>query len=309
MRGRGSVALNISGIKFWLHSLRAPFLVASLFPAFLGAAEAYRENGSMDLARLIVTLSCVACIHLSANLANDFFDERSNCDRINIEPTPFSGGSRVIQRGNLSAKAVMVSSISFAALGCLQGIWLASQVSYGPVLWVGLAGVICGFAYSVPPIKASYRGFGEVLILAAFGPLAVAGGYVCQTGNLNWSLVNLGLLPGLLVLSILLINEILDIKWDNLAGKRTLVVIIGLKRGYALYISSYLGAYVLIGILISRGGIPRSSIVGFFPLFLTVPLIMRIRDLEVKPRMIKLSGLTIVSNVITIGSVAIANLI
>ncbi len=309
VREKGIVTSNCSTLRSWLHSLRAPFLVASIFPAFLGATQAYRESGSIDPVALIVTLSCVACIHLASNLANDFFDEKSNCDRINIEPTPFSGGSRVIQRGNLSARAVMGCSIFFVSLGSIQGLWLLNRVSYSPLFWIGMAGMVCGFAYSAPPIRASYRGFGEVLIFLAFGPLAVAGGYASQMGDLNWVVVKIGAFTGLHVLSILLINEVLDIRWDDLAGKRTLVVILGLRRGYALYVASYLGAYLVSGILIWHGIFPRYASIGFFPLVLTVPLILGVRDLGTKPKIVRISGLTIMSNVITVGSAAIANLV
>lgn len=293
----------------WLQSLRAPFLLASLLPAFLGATEAYRRGGSIDINRLLLTLSCVACIHLAANLANDYFDEKTNCDRINIEPTPFSGGSRVIQRGSLSSRAVGVSSAGFAILGCIQGLWLLREV---PLVWlvlIGALGLFCGFGYSAPPIKASYRGFGEVLVLVGFGPLTVAAGYGCQTGSLDIDLLYLGLPAGLLVLSILLVNEVIDIKWDDLAGKRTSVVILGRQRGFALYVSSYIGAYLLLAVWLAREDLPKIAVMSFLPLLLTIPRFLKVSAIGVKSELIKLSGLTMLSNLVTIGWMAVANLI
>lgn len=300
---------NQQRVLAWFQSLRAPFLLASLLPAFLGATEAYRQSGSIDLSRMIVTLSCVACIHLAANLANDYFDEKTNCDRINIEPTPFSGGSRVIQRGSLPSIAVGVSSAGFAIVGCIQGLWLLREVPLGWLVLIGALGLFCGFGYSAPPIKASYRGFGELLVLIGFGPLAVAAGYGCQTGRLDMSLLHLGFAAGLLVLSILLVNEVIDIKWDDLAGKRTSVVIVGPRRGFALYASSYIGAYFLFAVWFAKEDLPKIAAIGFLPLFFTIPRLLKVSTIGIKSELVKLSGLTMVSNLVTIGWLAVVNLI
>ncbi len=41
-------------------------------------------------------------MHLGLNMANDIFDDASGADAANVTPTPFSGGSRVIQYGLVS---------------------------------------------------------------------------------------------------------------------------------------------------------------------------------------------------------------
>jgi 1,4-dihydroxy-2-naphthoate octaprenyltransferase len=42
------------------------------------------------------------------------------------------------------------------------------------------------------------------------------------------------------------VNEVLDIEGDSRGGKRTLVVALGEKRGYGLFLLAYAGAYAWI---------------------------------------------------------------
>ena len=96
-RAAGSGA---AGLMVWLRALRAPFLTASGLPVLLGSFAAFWKTGSLNVVRLVLTLGGVLCIHIGANLANDLFDHMTGCDRLNLEPTPFSGGSRVIQQAS-----------------------------------------------------------------------------------------------------------------------------------------------------------------------------------------------------------------
>jgi 1,4-dihydroxy-2-naphthoate octaprenyltransferase len=293
-----------SGLRTWLHSLRAPFLTVSAIPVMLGALAAFWRTGSLSVARLSLTLGCAVCVHLGANLANDFFDDVTGCDRLNPDPTPFSGGSRVIQKNLLSARTILASSICFFALGLAQGLWLNHSVPGNQVLAVGVAGMLCGFLYTAVPFKLSYRGIGELVVFLAFGPLVVAGSFLCQTGSLETFAFVVSVPAGLLVASILLINEVLDCQWDGRAGKRTLVVILGRRRGYGLYLATFTGAYAWIA-----AGLLFKVYPAVVPVVLFVRYLLPARALHDRESTIRASRLTILSHTITVSVLAASYLL
>ena len=296
-------------VKAWLSSLRAPFLTASAMPALVGASAAYWHKGLFDFNRFLLSLSGVLCIHLGANLLNDFFDDLTGCDRINLEPTPFSGGSRVIQRKWLSPSVILISSIGFFGIGIFEGLLLNSMVPGNIILKIGLAGLACGVLYTALPVKLSYRGLGEVAVLLAFGPLLVAGTYVAQTSRIDSFIFLVGLPPGLLVASILLINEVLDVRWDALAQKRNLVVMLGLRRGLILYLLAFFGAYACLVLGAFAGVFPRLALIGFLPGIPTMAAIVRGGLTRDRQAMIRLSGMTIMSQTFTTGLIALGFLL
>jgi 1,4-dihydroxy-2-naphthoate octaprenyltransferase len=296
----------LTTLEVWVHALRAPFLTASLIPALLGAFAAFSRTGHLDLGRLGPTLGGVLCVHLGANLANDFFDEATGCDRLNPDPTPFSGGSRVIQDGLLSAKAVLAASLAFFGAGAVQGLWLNHVVPGNGVLVLGLLGILCGVVYTAVPVKLSYRGLGEILVFLAFGPLVVAGSYLCQAGTLDGVAFLVSIPAGLLVTAILLINEVLDVEWDSRAGKRTLVVALGERRGYALFLMTYLGAFVWLAIGIVVGFYPPVAGLALLPLVAFLRKILPRNALRDRAAIVNASRLTIMSHMIAVSIAAVS---
>jgi 1,4-dihydroxy-2-naphthoate octaprenyltransferase len=292
--------------KVWVQALRAPFLTASAIPTLLGAFAAFSKTGRLDVARLGPTLGGVLCIHLGANLANDFFDEITGCDRLNPDPTPFSGGSRVIQQGLLSARAVLAASLVFFAAGVAQGLWLNHVVPGNGVLLLGFLGVVCGVVYTAVPAKLSYRGAGEFLVFFSFGPLVVAGSYLCQADTLDSFAFLVSLPAGLLVVSILLINEVLDITSDSRAGKRTLIVALGERRGYTLFLLTYVGAFVWLALGLVLRVYPPVAGLAFLPLVAFIRQILPRNALQDRSAMINASRLTIMSHTIAVGIIAIS---
>jgi 1,4-dihydroxy-2-naphthoate octaprenyltransferase len=244
----------------------------------------------------------VICLHLGANLANDYFDYVTGCDDVNPEPTPYSGGSRVIQHGLISARAIAAGSCLFLALGVLQGLWLYRALgptgSSSAVLWLGSIGLAGGIAYSAGPLRLSYRGAGELVVFLLFGPLAVAGGYLSQAGVLSPFALVVSVPAGLLVLAVLLANEVLDVQWDGKAGKRTLVVRLGRERGYRLYLAAYLGAYAWLGAGILLGVYPPAAVLAFAPLVAVKHLLPR-KALGDRRSTIRASGITVISHAVS----------
>ncbi len=270
-------------VLVWLRALRLPFISASLLQVLLGAAIAYSESNSFDPLIFSMTLVGVSLIHLGANLLNDYFDSISGCDFLNREPTPLSGGSRVIQEGLITPQSILRVASILLACGSLLGLALNSFVPGNRVLILGAVGLLIAFFYTAGPVKLSYRGLGEVSVFISFGPLLVGGAYLCQTGEIGSMTLLVSVPPGLLVASILLVNEVLDAKSDKLAGKKTLVVVLGERRGYQLFLCVHLLAYLWIGLGTILGLYHTAALACLIPLifslkFLVLPLVINSRQ-------------------------------
>ncbi|OHC65772.1 MAG: hypothetical protein A3J25_12145 [Pseudomonadales bacterium RIFCSPLOWO2_02_FULL_63_210] len=185
-------------------------------------------------------------MHAAVNVLNDVFDDLGGSDRVNVGRIfPYTGGSRFIQNGVLSVRAMAVWGVVLLLLGGLFGAVLMLEKGVA-VLWFGLAGVALGVLYSAPPVQLSARGLGEAAVGMGFGLLPVVGAAWLQSPGAALS----ALLPSVPVacwaMAILLINEVPDREADAAAGKRTLVVRLGLAKTAALYVLLQLLALIVI---------------------------------------------------------------
>jgi len=259
-----------------LRTFRLPFVIATILPVLLGGAVAYC-TGNFDVVLLTLTLAGALFFHLGVNVANDYFDSRLGADDINTTPTPFSGGSRIIQYGLLPPRAILSISTSAYLCGALIGLYLALTRGL-PVLLIGLVGLIVSWGYTAPPFKFVYRGVGELGVALGFGPLLVLGSYFVQTQNFSFEALLASLPVGLLVMLILYVNEIPDRTWDEEAGKRTLVTRLSENSLVACYGLSMAAVYgiILFGSLFQV--FPITSLIALVTLPLAVKESRLIRD-------------------------------
>jgi 1,4-dihydroxy-2-naphthoate octaprenyltransferase len=209
---------------------RAPFLTATLVPVFLGLAVAAQE-GFFDAATAILTVVAASAVHMGLNVANDVFDTLAGADDANTNPTPFSGGSRVLQNALVS-----IGQMSMLATGCYAvagaiGLLLFAMRGSATLVAIAAIGLVVSLGYTMPPLKLAYRGWGEVATAVGFGPLMLLGAYVVQSGGaLSLSALVASLPVGLLVAMILYVNEVPDRISDARADKLTLPVRFGKRE-------------------------------------------------------------------------------
>jgi 1,4-dihydroxy-2-naphthoate octaprenyltransferase len=255
-------------VNIYVKAMRLPFLTGSLIPVILAAAFSWL-HGPMDIGRLILVLIGVGSLHLGANMINDYYDDPGS-DRINLHPTPFSGGSRVIQDQLMDARTVWGMAISFFVLGTVCGVWLA--LTGRPfVVVIGLMGFLAGYLYSAAPISLMSRGLGELTIFLAFGPLITWGTYYVMTGLLTWAAFILGIPLGFLITAVIWINQFPDYEADRDAGKRNCVVRLGRDRSRFIYSVLMLGPYavVLYWVLTQPSSWPLLAVI------LTIPIAVK----------------------------------
>lgn len=255
----------------YIKATRAPFLTATIVPVLLGSVIAWYHEGRLNWGYFWLTLLGVALMHTGTNLANDYFDHKSGNDEANLTPTPFSGGSRFIQRGEIPARHILYFSLSCFFLGSIIGLYINFKLKTNIVLILGAIGVLLGFFYTATPLKIGYRGMGELAVGFGFGPLVVLGAYYAQTKALNIAPLISSLPVALLVLLILYINEFPDYAADKAVGKNTIVVLLGKKKAVYLYQLLLALTYLSIIFAVFWGVIPEYSLLAL----LTLPLALR----------------------------------
>jgi 1,4-dihydroxy-2-naphthoate octaprenyltransferase len=247
---------------------RPAFLTASAMPVIVGTAAGFAQSRQFDSVLFFLALFSTMLLHSGANVANDYFDHISRNDWLNKNPTPFSGGSRFIQKGFLSPRVTLTLALCCFAAGAVLGLAILLITKSVFILWLGLVGILGGFFYTAPPLKLGYRSLGEIAIAFLFGILPVSGAYYLQTGQFDSVILLPAAIVAILIFLIIFINEFPDKDADATAHKRTLVVIFGVSKAIWIYrivlVSSYVVAIVL---LFSK----TTLFAGLFYL-LTVPL-------------------------------------
>jgi len=260
----------------FLRATRLPFLTATFVPVLLGIAVA----GSQDAFNWWVALLTViggACIHLGLNVANDVFDTTSGADAANVNPTQFSGGSRVVHYGLMSLRTITLLSAGFYAAGIAIGLVLAATRGWD-LLWLGVVGVLLSLFYTAPPLRLVHRGLGEIVVALGFGPIMTLGAYFVQAQEYDLEPLLASLPVGILIALVLYVNEVPDRRADARAGKGTLPVRLSkdaIVNGYAAAVAL---AFALIVGFAAAGWIVRPALIAFAAAPLAVPVYRALRD-------------------------------
>lgn len=262
-------------IGVFMRAARLPFLTGSLMPVALAGALAVWQGAWQGFFYFFVTALGVVGLHSGGNLLNDYYDSFGS-DPINRFFTPFSGGSRVIQNGELDADRVRNLAYACLGLGVLCGLIL---IYYGRP-WVALLGVIglaAAYFYSASPVQLMSQGLGELTIFMAFGPFLSLGSYYAMTGNTAPASFYLGLPLACLITAILWINEFPDLEADTASDKEHLVARLGLKNSLLVYAGLMLAPFLCLPLLVEIFHFPGHLFAGLVALPLAVQAIQQAR--------------------------------
>lgn len=256
----------------WLFFLatRVPFLTATIVPVMLGAVVARSHDFS---AWWLTALALVgaAAIHLGLNVTNDVADATSGADEANVNPTMFSGGSRMIQYGLVSLRWMKAAAATLYAVGTAIGLYLAFTRGI-ELLWIGAAGIFLSIFYSAAPLRLVHRGLGEICVALGFGPIMVLGSYFVVAQRLSFEAFYASLPVALLIMLVLYVNQIPDRRADEKAGKRTIVVRLpprAIVAGYGTFAGL---TFLLIAIGALTGLMPSWTLIAL----ITIPLAIQV---------------------------------
>lgn len=258
-------------IKSWLLAIRPRTLPASASPVLVGTAAAAADQ-SMRLLPALAALIGAILLQIGVNLANDYFDYLKG-----VDTAERVGPVRVTQSGLIPPAEVLKGMILIFILAMTAGIYLVSEAGWIVAL-IGGASILAALLYSGGPFPLASHGLGDVFVFIFFGPVAVCGTYYVQSLRLSLSCALLSIPLGLLIASILVVNNLRDIPTDLKVGKRTLAVILGARGARGEFALLLILAYAAPVLMAAFGILP---VWALLPL-LSVPRAVRlVRSLRV----------------------------
>jgi len=263
-----TLSASLQRTRIWIKAARLPFLTATFVPVVLGTAIAWYRAGSFNLSYFVLVLVTVALAHIGTNLTNDYYDHLSGNDEANFKFSPFNGGSRVIQDGEIAARHILYAALSCFGGAAALGAYLFIATGKAEIILLGLVGILCGFFYTASPVRIGYHALGELAVGFGFGPLTLMGSYWIQTFSFDIVAALASVPVGILIMLVLLINEFPDYEADRAVGKKTLVVLLGKEKAIGLYQSMLLLTYVFIGGTVIGRAFPVVCLASF----LTAPI-------------------------------------
>ncbi len=221
----------------WVIAARVKTLSLSLMPVIAGSWLA----ATMGAWRPDVALAAggaSAAIQVGTNLWNDAADAKSG-----VDGPERLGPPRLTSLGLLDPARVRQVAAGSFLLAMLLGLYLVALGGW-PIVAIGVISLALGFFYSMGPRPLSGTPLGELLVIAFFGVIAVAGTVYLHGQPLTAPVYALGLIMGLPAAAILMINNHRDRATDKRAGRRTLAIQIGEAPSRIVYVFLVLMALV-----------------------------------------------------------------
>jgi len=254
--------------QIWWRAFRFHYASASFVPGILGGMIAWTKDGEFHPGYFLLVMMGLILNHLALNMTDDYYDFHHLVDVTAGErENPYTGGSGLLSEGLIQPHKMRQVFIAFYLIAIGIGVFLGiMRGSF--ILFLLVVGFLCAFFYTAPPVQFGYRGLAELAQLFCFGPGIGLGAYYVQVQKVSWEAF-WGTLPfGIMLFSMITINEIPDYLEDRRAGKLNLVARFGREAGVHLFVLSLLSAYgaILTGVIL--GKIP---ILGLLSL-LTLPV-------------------------------------
>ncbi|MFC3284502.1 NAD(P)H-dependent oxidoreductase [Litchfieldella rifensis] len=212
----------------WLRGLRLQFYPMTWVAYTTGGLAASPSGVVFGNPIFWIGYLCLFLLEVATVLINEVVDLHT--DRHNRFFSTFTGGSRVLVEGLLSLREVKVGIVA-ALLGFLaSSVWVLSVAPAAPAVGIAVLGMlaILAIGYTAPPLRLSYRGWGEVDVAVTHSIGVLLCGHVFLGGTWSDPLPWLLSLPLLLaILPSITLSGIPDLEADAGAAKRTLAVRLG----------------------------------------------------------------------------------
>lgn len=267
-----------------LLAARVKTLGLSLAPVAAGSWLAAKAGGWHPLVMLAAMLAA-AMIQIGTNLWNDAADGGSGGDGPNRLGPP-----RMTGLGLLDAGLVRRAALVGFAIAAVVGLWLA-MVGGWVIVAIGLVSLGLGYFYSMGPRPLSHTALGEVLVVLFFGIIAVGGTVYLHGQPVSAAVVSVGVITGLPAAAVLLLNNHRDRDLDQIAGRRTLAIVIGQPATRWLY-GVLLIAALIWGVGLTVSGV-NSGLALLPATLLGAWLIVTMARTEISPRLNRLIAGTV----------------
>jgi 1,4-dihydroxy-2-naphthoate polyprenyltransferase len=248
------MAYGITGEKLfaWVKIARFQFYPMTWLAYSLGAVAQSVVSGRFSIRIYLLGYLVLFLIEFCTILANEYFDYES--DRQNKNFSTFTGGTRVLVEEKLSFREVRTGILIGLAMIPVPGYLLIRSAekegSPSAFLFLLILGLFLGLGYTVPPLKFSYRGAGEIVVGFTHSAYVILCGFVFQGGY--WKDPVPWLLSVPLFFAVLAANTLAGIPdrhADRAVLKRSVAVIFG-ARPAVLFAICFVCAAFLSGALL-----------------------------------------------------------
>ena len=238
-------------------------LAAALGPTILGAAFSYYAFGAthgtgLAIFHTVLIFLAVVTAQIVANLWNEYKDFKSGLDA-----GQKVGNAGSITRGAITPELIVTMIKVLMVVPIIIGLYLSATITWYYIP-AGFLCILISFLYSGGPKPISRTPFGEISSGIAMGfAIVLITGYA-WTRNLSSALLIPAIPSTLLVGSIMLTNNIRDIRNDESHGRRTLPIVLGRERALSLMSITYLFNFIWILAWIIVGHMTWFSLLAFF---------------------------------------------
>lgn len=217
-------------LRSWLEALRLRTLPLAISGILMGGFLSKFYHAIDYITTLLAFLTAIL-LQILSNLANDYGDFRKGADNEHR-----IGPERMTQSGRISPAKMRNSIILVSLLSLATGISLvftafSDFLSIQVLLFIlaGLLAIAAAIKYTIGNNAFGYSGLGDLMVFIFFGIIAVGGTFYLNTQKLEI----LTLLPaasiGLLTVAVLNLNNMRDMVNDKNSGKKTVVVMMGMR--------------------------------------------------------------------------------
>ncbi|HVL83699.1 MAG TPA: 1,4-dihydroxy-2-naphthoate polyprenyltransferase [Pseudonocardia sp.] len=228
----------------WVQAARPRTLPTAVAPVLVGTGAAV-GTGTVAPGRALLALLVAVALVVGVNYANDYSDGIRGTDDERVGPV------RLVGARLAAPAAVRAAALAAFAVAALAGLALVAVSGRWWLVAVGAACIVGAWFYTGGRRPYGYAGLGEVAVFVFFGPVAVLGTVLTQSGPPGALTIVGAIGVGMLACAVLVVNNLRDIPTDLDAGKRTLAVLLGAvdtRRLYALLVTAPLLLSVLAGL-------------------------------------------------------------
>lgn len=235
--------VRCNSAKAWFLAARPKTLTAAMIPVVIACAMAYAD-GCFKWFPAVACCVFAGLMQIASNLINDLYDFLKGSDREDR-----LGPKRATAQGWITPTAMRVGIIALVTAACVIGCLLVKAAG----IWlVALGGACVVFAFLYTTLL-SYLGLGDLLVLVFFGLVPVTATYYLQTNQINISIIICALSCGVVIDTLLVLNNFRDREADKISGKHTLIVTFGENFGKWLYLFLGIAACALTFVLAIQG--------------------------------------------------------
>lgn len=223
--------MKTNSLSAWILAVRPYSLGNSVILVLIASALAYTDGGFRPGTALLCLLFALL-MQCTANLVNDLWDFLKGAD----QPDRL-GPDRAFAKGYITPRAMKTGIAVFTLAAGATGLGILGtahdMLPYGgwELVAVGIACLVFAYFYTAGPWPLAYHGLGDVAVILFFGVIPVGFSYYVQIGSWTPEVTLVSLACGLVIDTLLMVNNFRDREEDARCHKRTVVVVFGAGMG------------------------------------------------------------------------------